>query len=30
MPARISRPLDFLVIADHAYQLGVFASPAGR
>ena len=26
MPARIRRPLDFLVIADHAYQLGVFAS----
>ena len=26
MPVRLRRPLDFLVIADHAYQLGVFAS----
>ena len=30
MPARIRRPLDFLVIADHAYQLGVFSQRAGR
>jgi hypothetical protein len=26
MPARLRRPLDFLVVADHAYALGVMAS----